>query len=63
VESFAQCGIEVHFQEYRHPVYPQLHGDFEPYMSVIDLLFNVGPGSFEVMMSGNVRALERTSKP
>ena len=56
VDSFLDCGINVYFQDYKHPVYPQLHGDFEPYMSVIDLLFNVGPESFDVLMSGNVRA-------
>ncbi|CAN5233089.1 WbqC family protein [soil metagenome] len=52
--SFAEAGIAVDFQDYQHPVYPQLHGGFEPYMSVIDLLFNVGPESFNVLMSGNV---------
>jgi hypothetical protein len=57
VDSFSDCGIKVYFQDYKHPVYPQLHGDFEPYMSVIDLLFNVGPESFDVLMSGNIRAL------
>lgn len=57
VDSFLRSGITPHFQEYKHPVYPQLHGEFEPYMSVIDLLFNVGPKSFEVMMSGNIKTV------
>ena len=57
VDSFLDCGIKVYFQDYKHPVYPQLHGDFEPYMSVIDLLFNVGPESFDVLMSGNIRTI------
>jgi hypothetical protein len=26
-----------------YPQYPQLHGPFEPAVSVLDLLFNVGP--------------------
>lgn len=56
VGSFAAAGIDVRFQNYRHPVYPQLHGDFEPYMCVIDLLFNVGPDSMNVLMSGNASA-------
>jgi len=54
VPSFAAAGIDARFQDYRHPVYPQLHGDFEPYMSVIDLLFNVGPDSMNMLMSNNV---------
>ncbi|WP_035054069.1 WbqC family protein [Andreprevotia chitinilytica] len=54
VDGFLQAGITPHFQDYQHPVYPQLHGEFEPYMSIIDLLFNVGPDSFNVLMRGNV---------
>ncbi len=53
-QSFAAAGIQACFQDYQHPVYPQLHGQFEPYMSVIDLLFNVGPDSKRVLMSGNI---------
>jgi hypothetical protein len=53
VASFEAAGINVSFQDYQHPVYPQLHGGFEPYMSVIDLLFNVGPDSMKVLMGGN----------
>jgi len=55
VEAFLAAGVTPHFQDYQHPVYPQQHGEFEPYMSVIDLLFNVGPKSLEVLMSGNIR--------
>ena len=52
-ESFRKAGVSVMFQEYRHPVYRQLHGNFVPYMSAIDLLFNEGPNSLEILMSGN----------
>jgi len=38
IELFKRAGIEVFFQEYEHPVYPQLHGDFISHLSVIDLL-------------------------
>jgi hypothetical protein len=53
VESFRVRGVEPHFQDYRHPRYRQLHGEFQPYMSIIDLLFNEGPRSREIVMSGN----------
>ena len=53
-ESFLEKDITPHFQSYTHPIYPQLHGEFEPYMSIIDLLFNVGPDSLSTLMSGNV---------
>lgn len=39
---FAAAGIKVLWQDFRHPVYPQLFGDFEPYLSAIDVLFNCG---------------------
>lgn len=39
---FNMAGIEVVWQEFTHPVYPQLHGAFIPYLSSIDLLFNCG---------------------
>jgi hypothetical protein len=58
VEAFNRAGVEVLFQEYIHPVYSQLHGHFEPYMSVLDLLFNVGPRSMEVLMSGNAGTVD-----
>jgi WbqC-like protein family len=53
VESFRAAGVKPYFQDYRHPQYRQLHGEFKPYMSVIDLLFNEGPRSRDIVMSGN----------
>jgi len=53
-ESFLEKDVTPHFQSYTHPIYPQLYGEFEPYMSIIDLLFNVGPDSLSTLMSGNV---------
>lgn len=34
-------GIEVVFQDYTHPTYPQPHGEFLSHMSAVDLLVNV----------------------
>jgi hypothetical protein len=50
---FAKHGIEVRYQEFRHPVYPQLWGDFLSQMSTIDLLFNCGASSLEVIEAAN----------
>lgn len=52
-ELFAAAKVRPHFQEYKHPVYRQLHGTFLPFMSVLDLLFNEGPRSLDILMSGN----------
>ena len=43
VEKFQDAGLNVVFHEFEHPTYPQQFGEFMPNMSVIDLLFNVGP--------------------
>lgn len=42
VAAFERAGIEVEFQDFAHPTYPQLHGAFVPNMGCLDLLFNVG---------------------
>jgi hypothetical protein len=50
-ERFERAGIAVAYQQYRHPEYPQgKNGAFEPAMSIVDLLFNCGPKSLEVLM-------------
>jgi hypothetical protein len=46
-QCFAEEGIEVVFQNFVHPVYPQPHGDFAQGLSVIDYLFNVGAKSWK----------------
>ncbi|MFH1210926.1 MAG: WbqC family protein [archaeon] len=42
LEPFKREGIEVRFQDYNHPVYPQRYPGFLPYMGSIDALFCVG---------------------
>lgn len=46
---FAARGMRVEYQDYHHPVYAQLHGDFVPYLSVVDLLFNHGSNSLDIL--------------
>lgn len=48
--AFAEQGIELIFQNYRHPVYRQLHGAFVSHLSVVDLLFNHGPDSADIVV-------------
>jgi WbqC-like protein family len=54
-EDFRADGIEVLYQDYRHPTYPQRFGDFLPYLSILDLLFNCGPESREICLGGGSR--------
>ena len=41
-ELFEQANVEVVYMDYQLTPYPQQHGDFIPYVSILDLLFNVG---------------------
>ena len=50
-EVFLTHGINVEFQNYLHPTYKQLYGDFVPYLSVVDLLFNCGDNSLSILAS------------
>jgi hypothetical protein len=48
---FEQRGIKVVWQNFTHPVYPQLNGGFLPMLSCLDLFFNCGEHSAEVLRS------------
>ncbi|WP_054031285.1 WbqC family protein [Desulfatitalea tepidiphila] len=48
--AFGDAGIGVRYQNYLHPLYPQQFGDFLPCMAVVDLLFNCGDQSLEILM-------------
>ena len=41
--KFQQARIEVELMNYDYPEYPQLYDRFEPRVSILDLLFMVGP--------------------
>ena len=54
LDLFEKAGIELKFQNYRHPVYKQFNNsEFQPYMSVIDLIFNCGESSLKILNSEN----------
>jgi hypothetical protein len=42
-------GISIEFHDYQHPSYHQCFEGFIPYLSVIDLLFNHGPESLDIL--------------
>lgn len=49
LEKYEQSGIRVLFQEFHHPEYRQLFGAFEPFLSVVDLIFNHGRESLQII--------------
>ena len=49
--AFAQAGVELKFQEFNHPVYPQRgQAPFIAGLSAVDLLFNLGPDSRRALL-------------
>lgn len=55
LQSFKSENIEVVFQDYNHPIYKQKYPDFEPYMSVIDLIMNHGSDSLNIILENNLQ--------
>lgn len=44
-EKFDQAGISLEYMEYRYPEYPQLYPPYDPFVSILDLLFMTGPNA------------------
>jgi hypothetical protein len=59
VPAFEQIGVEVVWQQYRHPEYPQGPLPFVPYLSVVDLLMHCGSDSLRILASGGTPIEER----
>jgi hypothetical protein len=53
LELFKEEHIRVEFQDFKHPVYPQRFGDFIPNLSIIDVLFNCGDKSLDILKRGD----------
>jgi hypothetical protein len=55
-DKFSENGIKLVYQDFHHPAYRQQfmkdEKDFLPYMSIVDLLFNEGPRSREILLRG-----------
>ncbi len=52
-ERFRAAGIRVLYQAYAHPVYAQLHGEFVPSLSALDLLLMHGDESLAILRRGD----------
>jgi hypothetical protein len=52
IQAFDSRGITVELHNYDHPSYRQCFKPFEPYASVLDLIFNTGPDAIEILRSG-----------
>lgn len=46
---FSDHGIKVIYDEFHHPIYKQVYDPFIPCMSIVDLLFNHGDKSLDII--------------
>ncbi len=52
--AFEKAGIQLEYFDYSgYPEYPQIYEPFDHYVSVLDLIFNVGPEATRYMKSFN----------
>ncbi len=54
ITEFTGEGVRVRFHEYRYPVYPQRFGDFVPFLSYLDVLFNIDLDRERVLAGGRM---------
>lgn len=53
-QLFEDAGIAVEYMDYQKSPYPQLHGEFTPYVSILDLIANVGKDGVNWIHSGTI---------
>lgn len=58
-DRFAQSGVRVFYHDYEYPEYPQRFGDFVPYLSYLDLMFNVGLDRSFVESGGRIPSADQ----
>jgi len=47
--SFSELNINIEYQDYKHPRYVQCYPGFQPFMGILDLLFNHGCQSLSIL--------------
>ena len=60
---FTYNNLILEYQNYVHPVYPQLWGQFLSHLSIVDLLFNVGHHALDVITPSNVFGIKEDTLP
>jgi hypothetical protein len=49
-DAFAEMGITVRYHDFTHPTYDQAWPGFVSHLAALDLLFNHGPASRDVLL-------------
>jgi hypothetical protein len=60
--AFINAGIGLDYKTYDYPVYPQLWGAFEPAVTILDLIANVGPTAKDFIRSSTPNIAVVSSK-
>jgi len=53
-ELFERNGVSVQYMRYERAPYPQLHGAFDPHVTILDLIANTGHAGIEFIRSGTI---------
>ncbi|MGA7193893.1 MAG: WbqC family protein, partial [Anaerolineales bacterium] len=51
-EKFAAANISLEYIQYDYPEYPQLYPPYDPFVTVLDLLFMVGSDASQYFEKG-----------
>jgi hypothetical protein len=57
-EAFRSAGIRLVYQDYVHPTYRQAFPGFVSHLSAIDVLFNCGSESREVLLKDQTLTIQ-----
>ena len=49
-KKLEEAGVGLEYVDYNYPEYPQRHPPFDPYLSILDLMFSVGPESLSYIV-------------
>ena len=52
--QLSSVGISIQSQKFTHPIYPQLYGDFVKHISTLDMLFNCGTATKEILEKNRI---------
>jgi len=61
-KQFKENNIKIYFQKYQHPIYDQLFDNFENNLSIVDLLFNCGEDSYDIIFENNINKKDLLKK-
>lgn len=54
IDDFEKEGIEIIWQDFKHPSYHQNGTEFIPYLSTLDLIVNCGQNSTNILLGRNI---------